>query len=392
MVTLLFDALTRRLENHWKPLREPTTSRSYRCRCGMPVFFRNSRCVACGRELGYMPGRNAVVALLADPNEPGLWYEDGLAGAQPWRRCANHDSPAGCNWMVEPGPAGQWRPLCRACRLSRIIPDLSQPGNAELWRRVEMARRRLVSQLIALGLPVASKVPGEDEDPQQGLMFDVLQNLPGEAPVMTGHAEGLITLNLDEADDAVRERTRAAMHEPYRTLLGHFRHEVGHYYWDRLIAGTPWLEDFRALFGDERADYGAALQRYYAEGPSPDWAQRHVSSYASTHPWEDWAETWAHYLHMVDTLDTALSFGLDAGALDFAIEPYTRAALWRPDAPDADEFLGFLNAWVELTGALNELSRSMGQPDFYPFVLPHAAVGKLQFVHAVVVACTQPNA
>lgn len=381
----LFDRLARQLDLRWKPRRAPAAPRSYRCRCGRPVFFRNSACTACGAPLGYEATRGRVFALEpAEGDAAGLWRLDGEPGGVLYARCANYDSPAGCNWLVERDGREPPRLLCRACRLNRTIPDLSQPDNAALWRQVEIARRRLVSQLVALGLPVASAVPVQAEDPQRGLMFDVLRAAPGAPPVLTGHAGGLITLNLDEADDAVRERTRAAMREPYRTLLGHFRHEVGHYYWDRLVAGTAWHADFRALFGDERADYAAALQRHYAQGPTPDWALRHVSSYASTHPWEDWAETWAHYLHMVDTLDTALSFGLDAGDVDFAIEPYGDDALWRPGDAGAEDFLGFVNAWVELTGALNELSRSMGQPDFYPFVLPRAVVGKLQFVHAVV--------
>ncbi len=382
----LFDRLTQQLDQSWKPLRAPRAARSYRCRCGRPVFFRNSECTACGSPLGYEPERGRVYALEADAD--GAWRLDGVDGPR-FRRCVEYDSASGCNWLVALDDGDPPRLRCRCCRLNHTIPDLSQPDNALLWRKVENARRRLVSQLIALGLPVASQLPAEAEDPQRGLMFDVLQALPGEPPVMTGHAGGLITLNLEEADDAVRERTRTALREPYRTLLGHFRHEVGHYYWDRLVDGSPWHEDFRALFGDERADYLGALQRHYAEGPAPDWALRHVSSYASVHPWEDWAETWAHYLHMVDTLDTALSFGLDAGDVDFAIEPYTTDALWRPDDDGAQDFLGFVNAWVELTGALNELSRSMGQPDFYPFVLPRAVVGKLQFVHCVVAQAAQ---
>jgi len=380
-------------------------TRRYRCRCGRPVFFRNSACNACGSALGYVPETSRLLPLDPGP-APGLWLlaqepttsapRAPLAPRRLYARCANFDTAAGCNWLValtstlppasptEAPPVSPGPMLCRACRLNRTIPDLGDPTAAELWRRIELARRRLVSQLIAVGLPVASRVPAANEDPQRGLMFDVLRALPGGPPVMTGHANGLITLNLDEADDAMRERIRVEMREPYRTLLGHFRHEVGHYYWDRLVLGTPWIDGYRRLFGDETEDYAAALQRHYAQGPAPDWALRHVSSYASTHPWEDWAETWAHYLHMLDTLDTALSFGLDASDVEFDADPYTKADLWRPDDPGAEEFLGFVNGWVELTSVLNELSRSMGQPDYYPFVLPRPVVAKLQFVHLVV--------
>lgn len=244
-----------------------------------------------------------------------------------------------------------------------------------------MAKRRLVSQLLALGLPVKSKV---DEDEKHGLMFDFLRSPENGPRVLTGHADGLITVNIEEADSVQREKMRLELHEPYRTLLGHFRHEVGHYYWNRLILNGPWLEPFRTLFGDERADYAAALKANYENGPPADWADRYISSYASTHPWEDWAETWAHYLHMIDSLGTALGFGLDAEDIEAIIEPFERDALYAPDDTGADGFLSLLNSWIEMTMVLNELARSMGQPDFYPFVMSKAAVAKLQFVHMVV--------
>jgi hypothetical protein len=89
-------------------------------------------------------------------------------------------------------------------------------------------------------------------------------------------------------------------------LLGHFRHEVGHYFWDRLVATDPHqLEEFRVLFGDDRQDYGEALKRHYDEGAPANWQDTYISMYATMHPWEDFAETWAHYLHIVDTLETA---------------------------------------------------------------------------------------
>lgn len=374
-----FESLTERLRAAWKPHKQPTTPRSYRCQCGRPVFFPNTQCLACGTPLGYEPDRGQVLPLRAGDRE-GSWrlFHDGGEGRR-YHRCGNFHSPAGCNWLVPLDADGRAPPLCTACRLNRTIPDLSEPRHAHLWARIEAEKRRLVSQLIALGLPVASK----DEDPDHGLAFDFLMPQDGQ-PVMTGHADGVITINVEEADDAKREQVRAQMHEPYRTLLGHFRHEVGHYYWDRLVAGTAWLAPVRELFGDDREDYAEALRRNYEQGPPADWPQRFVSAYASTHPWEDWAETWAHYLHMVDTVDTALSFGIDADQVQLDAEPWSVDALWRPDDPGAEAFLGFLNAWVELTAALNEMSRSMGQPDFYPFVLPRPAVAKLQLIHLIV--------
>jgi hypothetical protein len=320
---------------------------------------------------------------LTPASEPGFWQLAGDdASSGKYLRCANLDSPAGCNWLVsEQDAAGNSRLLCIACRLNRTIPDLSVPANAVLWSRLEAAKRRLVSSLVALDLPVDSRV---DQDAERGLAFDFLSSPPQGPRVLTGHADGIITINIEEADDSARERIREQLHEPYRTVLGHLRHEVGHYYWDRLIAGSPWLDNFRKLFGDEQQDYAAALQRNYQQGPSPGWEQRHVSAYASVHPWEDWAETWAHYLHMVDVLDTALSFGLDIRTLEMEIEPFNRDALFRPNDPGAKRFLSFLNAWIELSAVLNELTRSMGQPDLYPFALPRPAVAKLHFVHLLI--------
>ncbi len=363
------------------PGMRPQAARNYRCRCGQPVFFRNSVCLACGAELGFDPEALTLRSRPPEP-EPGPWQAaDAVAEAgPPLQRCANF-GPAGCNWLLPPGEAEAHDGLCRACRLNHTIPDLDEIDNALLWSRIEVAKRRLVSQLLALGLPVRSKV---SEDTDHGVMFDFLRAAPGEPPVVTGHADGLITLDVDEADDATRERLRTSLREPYRTLLGHLRHEIGHYYWDRLVAGSGWLEPFRARFGDERQDYEESLDRYYREGPAADWPRRCVSAYASSHPWEDWAETWANYLHMVDTLDTALSFGLEGGDVEIEIEPYGNDALDAPGDPGAPRFLGLVNAWLQITALMNELSRSMGQPDLYPFVLSHHAVAKLHFVHRVV--------
>jgi hypothetical protein len=176
------------------------------------------------------------------------------------------------------------------------------------------------------------------------------------------------------------------MREPYRTLLGHLRHEVGHYYWDRLVAGTLWMEGFHQLFGDETISYADSLKRNYEQGPPQDWPVHFVSAYASMHPWEDWAECWAHYLHMRDGIDTALSLGLGLDRSDLEITPFTLEDLYQPDHPEAEKFLAFLNHWTRLTTMLNEMSRSMGVPDFYPFVLPRAVVSKLYFIHQLVVS------
>ena len=363
----------------------PTISRAYQCQCGRPIFLRNSECLACHTPLGYIIDRLGVV-----PLAPGAQVDSYTVFGEPegrrYARCANFSTAASCNWMVPLAADGShdlagglMEGLCLSCSTTRTIPDLSLPENSDRWLQLEQAKRRLLSQLLALGLPVVTRLA----DPTHGLAFDFLSNVQGQPHVMTGHQDGVITLNAEEAEDSVRERIRSEMHEPYRTLLGHFRHEIGHYYWDLLVAGSPWIDDYRSLFGDERADYGAALRAHYDNGPPPDWAAHHVTSYASAHPWEDWAETWAHYLHMADTVDTAVSFGVNAVNVELASDLFQPTDLWQPADPEAGHFLEFVNSWVRLTNVMNELSRSMGQPDAYPFVMPHAVVGKLQFIHQV---------
>jgi hypothetical protein len=229
-------------------------------------------------------------------------------------------------------------------------------------------------------------VVGKDDEPAQGLAFEFLADpdpvAAGTPPVLTGHKDGVITINVAEANDAEREKRRQQMHEPYRTLLGHFRHEVGHYYWDRLIKGTDWITEFRKRFGEEREAYGQALERYYREGPPADWQERFVTAYASAHPWEDWAETWAHYLHMTDTLETVSCCGvrLQPGRSD---EPTLRPNLGARDCRP-EVFDQMIESWYALTYVLNNLNPGLGLPDAYPFVLSIPVIAKLRFVHEVV--------
>jgi len=381
MMLSIFESITNLLVRAWKS-DEPSGRRSaFRCRCGRPVYFHNSLCLGCQAPLGFEPESQQVRSLVPGP-EIGTWLldteESEVSNATLWKRCANFDSPAGCNWLVR---ADEDETRCRSCRLNNTIPNLDDPDNCRWWRKIENAKRRLVSQLLSLGLPVASK---KSEDPKRGVMFDFLRSPAQGPPVLTGHAQGLITLNIEEADDSVREKIRNDLHEPYRTLLGHLRHEIGHYYWDRLVVGTPWLEKFRALFGDERQDYAGALKRNYEQGPPANWADQHISSYASVHPWEDWAETWAHYLHVVDSLDTALRFGLRGEDVEQAVEPFTVDDLYDPTVPDAQRVILLVNSWVQLTTVLNELARSMGQHDFYPFVMSRPVLRKMHFIQMIV--------
>ena len=359
-----------------KGTRSTAHGRHFLCSCGRQVFFRNSLCLGCKAPLGYEPGLRRVAALHPGA-EPGTWRVEG-AGARLFRQCANFPSAAGCNWMI---PATDPDPFCIACRLNRTIPWQGDEENQRYWRSIETYKRRLVSQLLALGLPVKSRV---HEDPERGLMFDFLRSPPEGPRVMTGHASGLITLNVEEADDSRREKFRNDLHEPYRTLLGHLRHEVGHYYWDRLVWDTPWLERFRGIFGDERASYAEGLQRNYEQGPPPDWRDRFISGYASSHPWEDWAETWAHYVHVVDSLDTAFGYGFTGDDVESEVEPFCLEDGCDPSDPEAPRLLALVNSWLKLTTVLNELARAMGQPDFYPFVMSRPVLKKLHFIELVV--------
>jgi len=336
--------------------------------CGNLVFFENVHCLSCGHALAYAPDLEDVLSL--EPADEGRWRaaKRGAAGRE-YRLCANYDRENVCNWAMTSDDS---EPLCISCRLTRTIPDLTQPGHKEAWYRLEVAKRRLIYSLLRLRLPVANKTV----EPERGVVFDLLADTE-EAPVLTGHNDGVIIISVAEADDAERERRRLQLHEPYRTLLGHFRHEIGHYYWERLLAGSDRLEAFRARFGDERADYAAALQQHYAQGAPEQWQERFISAYASTHPWEDWAETWAHYLHMTDTLEMAAACGLSLRPRH-ADEPSLKTA--GQDKP-LGSFEQKIEAWFPLTYVLNNLNRGLGLVDGYPFVLSPPVIEKLRFVH-----------
>lgn len=349
--------------------------RIFECQvCRQLLYFENTICVTCGHRLGFLSGPAMLTALEQD----GDHWRAVADGSATYKFCANTSEQA-CNWLIPSQDDAQY---CEACKFNHTIPDLSDPINLLRWQRLEIAKHRLIYTLTRLGLPLSNKA----ENPVQGLAFDFIADGPGvdhnEHKVMTGHENGLITINLSEADDSARERMRGHMGEPYRTLLGHLRHEIGHHYWELLVRDGPHLEEFRALFGDETVDYGASLAAYYAQGPAPGWQETFVSAYASAHPWEDFAETWAHYLHIVDTLETARAFRLKldpeaGGDVDLKVainfDPF-----------DAESMDTLVQAWLPLTYAVNSLNRSMGQPDLYPFVLSASALTKLHFVHKVV--------
>lgn len=366
--------------------------KTFHCQyCGNPIFFENVRCLQCGSALAFLPDRMAMAAIEPVPQKKNLWRRRLRArrtvSPLRYRLCINSTLHQACNFAV---PAADPNPLCVSCRQTRILPDLSVADNRDRWVRIEAAKRRLFYTLARLGL--ASPAPPNGE--RDGPVFEFLADQPGQH-VLTGHAAGVITLNVAEADDAERVRRRIAMHEPYRTLLGHLRHESGHYYWDRLVRDGGQLDAFRGVFGDETQDYALALQNHYAQGGAPaGWQERHVSAYATAHPWEDWAETWAHYLHMVDLMETAASYNTrlsmpgNGSEIEEVLNPFETG---RPD------FDALVDQWVPVTLLVNSLNRSLGQEDAYPFALSTGALEKLRFVHEVIrrvkdAAAAQPPA
>lgn len=340
--------------------------------CQQIIYFENTSCVHCNYPLGFDAKQLKLFPLVtAEVNEVYSLYNQP---EQSYRYCANHKYGV-CNWLIK---ADSGNSFCEACDLNSTIPNINQPEALRRWLKIEHAKHRLVYTLLKMKLPLLSK----KADEQKGLTFDFLADLKGKPRILTGHDNGLITLNIVEADDVEREKSRTAMKEPYRTLIGHFRHEVGHYYWDRLIDNSVYLEEFRKLFGDDREDYGEALQKHYEHGAPMDWNNHFISSYASSHAWEDWAETWAHYLHIMDTLQTSYAFGLsvhpqiarqvDHLDVDVKQDPF--------EIVDFDEIIAM---WLPLSFAMNSINRSMGHTDLYPFVITAAVMEKLSFIHKV---------
>ncbi|EKF60787.1 MAG: putative zinc-binding metallopeptidase [Agrobacterium albertimagni] len=343
--------------------------------CSNVVHFENDGCVTCGARLAFRSTSLDMVALEASGTHV---LDHGTTEPAGVRTCANA-ALGGCNWLVEDEDDSGF---CVACRHNVTIPDLSVPENLQNWQRIELAKRGLFYSILRFRLPLVTRTA----DPDQGLGFEFLADDPtdsGDGPVLTGHADGLITLNIAEGSDAEREARRVALGEPFRTLLGHFRHEVAHYYWNVLVRDRNAFDAFRFVFGDEREDYGEALKRHYAEGPPQGWENSFISAYAASHPWEDFAETFAHYFHIVDALDTADAFGLrtnpDVEADVPAIE------LKRTfDSYGIGSAGALIRAWVPLTLAINSINRSMGQPDLYPFVLSEPVIGKLHYIHGLI--------
>lgn len=343
--------------------------RSFHCSCGETVFFENSQCLACRKELGWCPACSGITPLETDP-EGRLKCSNSSCGAL-LVKCHNYEVEQVCNrCLTASSESGTDSRLCDYCRFNDTIPDLDVPGNRELWRRLETAKRRLLYTLDLLRLPYGTS----DDGVVPPLSFDFKADItrPGrwwwsmgkDERVYTGHADGKITINLREADSVEREKNRVSFQEAHRTVIGHFRHEFGHYYWQMLIPGRCESE-FKAAFGDHgNPTYSEAQQRYYSEGPQENWQGTFISAYATMHPWEDFAESFATYLDMVSVLDTAFHMGVYE-----SLDP-TSAGLSE-----------MVDRYVQLGVVLNEMNRAMGLLDLVPEVFAPPIVAKLNFVH-----------
>ncbi|MBI3561634.1 MAG: putative zinc-binding peptidase [Gammaproteobacteria bacterium] len=359
--------------------------KTFRCVCGNNLHFENTRCLVCERQLGFAVDRLQLLAL--EPVTEDLWRDAAVhAGQGHYRLCRNYAEQHVCNWLVAENDT---EPYCQACRLNDTVPDLTHPENHLLWLRTESAKRRLLYTLYRLRLPLQ----GRDADNTRGLAFQFLasrepaefNDAVDEQQVMTGHNQGVITINVAEADPVQRTVMREKMGEQYRTLLGHFRHEIGHYYWYVLHTTPSLLTDYRQVFGDERRNYSRALADYYQQGAPKQWPVSYISAYASAHPWEDFAETFAHYLHMVDTLDTAYDYDFAIRGKSFSAPLVNSGtAQLTSDARCKSSFDDMLRDWVSLTLVMNSLNRSMGLRDAYPFAITATISDKLRFVHRII--------
>ncbi|KJD35014.1 hypothetical protein PW52_13030 [Tamlana sedimentorum] len=326
-------------------------------KCKSDLFFENSSCVKCHEKVGYNAISDAFESTRLNRN---------------LKFCENKKY-AVCNWLL---PKTDNSKFCKACALNRKVPHANDIENFNKWKKLEIAKHRLIYQLIKLKLPL---VPKLDDD--EGIAFDFLSK-DNKENKLTGHSNGVVTILLTEADAVAREQNRVEMNERYRTLLGHFRHEIGHYYWMYFFNNnSSSLNAFRSFFNDERQDYGKALQTYYNNGAPKNWNLNYISKYATSHPWEDWAETWAHYLHIMDTLETGNQTGIafTREKTDFNEEPVFKCS----NPYLISDFNIIFKESTTLTSAVNSLNRSMGLPDVYPFIVPQPVFKKLNFIHSL---------
>ena len=370
--------------------------KTFRCTCksNQIVFFESSTCLSCSRVIGVDDDFNKVEAY--DLDKKNGHYIKASTPKTRHQKCDNHAQFKVCNGMVNLDTfvpsKNEGEVLCFGCRFNETVPDLSVAKHIPLWKKMETAKRRALYTLKALSLPLINL----EQDPENGLSFDFTTDrdvndhfaskLKGSTAVFTGHDCGHITINLAEADDVARSHTKDAMGEQYRTLLGHFRHELGHYYFDKLITTSSEKHELcKSYFGDDQLDYQAALKKHYKHSTPDKWQKEFISEYATMHPYEDWAETWAHYMHIIDTLETAKHFSITGSISGKDVDPNKKepldllkdSLLFSPQV----SISAILDTWMEFSVILNSLNRSMGMNDAYPFVLTQPVRKKLSFIH-----------
>ena len=330
--------------------------KNFNCKCGQILFFENTKCLSCGYGVGFDPYSMKMRRLVNEDLGQYISRDPGL------HRCKNWIDYGVCNWLVS-DPSADY---CLSCEMNHTIPNLLDKNRRAWWKSLEYAKRRLIYSLLSLNLPVVSK-----QKDRMGLAFKFMEDQRTnpevfEQHVNTGHLDGMVTINIAEADRVKSAIARQYTGESYRTLLGHFRHESGHYYFLKLITTDERKQQFVDLFGDYAQDYGAAIREYYDNNFIAPHDPSMISHYAQSHPWEDWAEVWAHYLHMVDTLETANQYRVTQSSTQF------------------DDIDNTLEKWAELVLLLNSLNRSMGLEDAYPFVLSELSLRKIRFVHGLI--------
>ncbi len=339
----------------------------FSCECGNVLFFESSQCLKCGHDVGFDPESRSMIRLM--PGRADRWCDNGVRYGV-------------CHWLVPRDSAAK---LCLSCALNRTIPDLTSERNRRLWGRMEAAKRRLLYTLMEIGITL----PGKKQNAKSGLAFDIV-SAAANPTVTMGHLNGVITVNLEEADDTYRQINQQQLGESSRTLLGHFRHESAHYFWMRFLSDLPWNDPFRLAFrerfGDEWQDYSTALRQHYENGPPAGWEQNYITGYAAAHPWEDWAETWAHYLQIRDGLETCESLGIRVQNLSLPLvllpaEAGNLPGILSSPTDENGEFLAWLQRWMCLSTVLNEVSRSLGEASLYPFVISVGVARKLRLAH-----------
>lgn len=339
--------------------------RRFSCFCGASVGFEHTQCNLCGARLAYDVNKQRMRSL----SEFGDQWRC-LDNSELRNFCVNGNQYGVCNWLAEPECE---HGFCFACGFNRTIPNQSLAGNQQRWHVLERAKKRLFVTLLQLDLPLQNGWRA----PDKGLLLDFIEDQrsqPDHYPetfVSTGYAAGVITINTLEADDIQRMAVRRAMNEPYRTVLGHMRHESGHYYWGWVLQHADLVKEVERLFGNMQGHYDEAIDAYYKNGAKANWQNRYISAYASAHPVEDWAETWGHYLHIYDALDTAYAHGQIS------------------QCPGELTMAQRLQHWCDISVVLNELNRSIGLDDAYPFLIGPVVQDKLALIDKVVVALRQ---